>query len=333
MTISPLDIVRAHRRIQAHLPATPLRESAWLSSATGAAVHLKLESVQLTSAFKIRGALNACLRVLEVAGGDASRAPQIVTASAGNHGRALALVAERLGLRATIFTPRTAPDTKKAAIRRHGATLRDDPADYDAAEGAARAYARDGRALFISPYNHPDVIAGAGTTALEILSVVPALDAIVVPIGGGGLVSGIGTVIKACAPRARVIGVEASASTPFAASFRAGAIVTIEPRRSIADGLTGNLEPGAMTFDIARRVVDALRAVDEAAIADAIRGLAGEEHVVAEGAGAVATAAVLAGGVVRPGETAVVMVTGSNIDLPHFGELLQGTTHAADRKD
>jgi threonine dehydratase len=133
-------------------------------------------------------------------------------------------------------------------------------------------------------------------------------------------------VIDACAPRARVVGVEARASTPFAASLRAGAIVTIDPQPSIADGLTGNLEPASVTFDIARAVVDELRAIDEAAIYDAMRGLAREEQLITEGAGAVATAAVLAGDVVRPGETAVVMVTGANIDLPLFAQVIARST-------
>jgi threonine dehydratase len=323
-----LDIVAAQRRIGHRLRPTPLRHSFWLSAVTDATVYLKLESLQLTNSFKIRGALNAALRVVESAGGDPTKAPQIVTASAGNHGRALAVACEQLGLRTVVFTPRTAPYTKKAAIRRHGADLRDDAVDYDAAERAAAEYATSEGAVFISPYNHPDVIAGAGTTALEVLDVLPSHDMIVAPLGGGGLASGIGVAIKAAASRTVLVGVEAAASMPFAASRPLGRIVAIEPIASLADGLTGNLEPESSTFDLVERVVDRLAAVEEAEIAAAIRGLAAEEHLMVEGAGAVTTAAALAGRVVQPGQTVVLMVTGANIDIERFADVVAGVRAA-----
>jgi threonine dehydratase len=331
--ITPLDVLAARRRIARYLQPTPLRHSTWLSEQTRATVHLKLESVQLTNSFKIRGALNAALRVLEEARDPAADRRPIVTASAGNHGRALALVSERLGLRTTVFTPRTAPETKRAAIRHHGVVLRDDAADYDAAEQAAREYAGEHRALYLSPYNHPDVIAGAGTPALEILDVLPSFDVLVVPLGGGGLASGLGTVVRAAGAQVRVVGVEAAASTPFARSLAAGEITAIDPQSSLADGLTGNLEPDSMTFDIVQRVVTELVSVDEDEIASAIRGLAAEEHVIAEGAGAVATAAVLGKQIVKPGEIAVVMVTGGNIDTATLaGILSRNARESGDRR-
>ncbi len=319
--ISLLDILAARRRLARYLRDTPLRPSDWLSAATGARVHLKLESLHLTNSFKIRGAFNAALRIVETAG--AANAPTIVTASAGNHGRALALAAKRLGLEAVVFTPRTAPETKKAAIRHHGVALQDESSDFDAAEHDAQALAEREGALYVSPYNHPDVIAGAGTVALEILDVLPRFDVLITPLGGGGLASGVGIALKAAAPHVRVIGVETAASTPFAASLAAGHIVQIQVKASLADGLTGNLEPGAATYGIVRRVVDQVEAVDEGEIATAIRGLAAEEHLITEGAGAVATAAVLAKRVIRPGETGVALVTGGNIDVAKFAELLR----------
>lgn len=319
--IGALDVVAARRRLAPYLQPTPLRHSTWLSTATGANVFLKLESVQITNSFKIRGAFHAVLRVLEEVGGRARAAPLIVTASAGNHGRALALASERLGLRTVVFVPATAPDTKKSAIRQHGVELHE-TRDYDAAERAAREYAEAEDALYVSPYNHPDVIAGAGTAALEILDALPSFDVLVAPLGGGGLASGLGVALKAAAQSARIIGVETAASTPFAVSRRAGRITEIQPHTSLADGLTGNLEAGAITFDLVERVVDELTSVDEEQIADAIRGLAAEEHLVAEGAGAVATAAVLRPGVVKTGQTAVVMVTGSNIDVAQLATIL-----------
>jgi threonine dehydratase len=312
--ISALDIIAARQRLAPYVRSTPLRASDWLSAATHATVYLKLESTQVTNSFKLRGAFNAALRVLEEVGGDPARAPRLVTASAGNHGRALALACKTLGLRAVVFIPNTAPETKKSAIRGHGVELYDQLANYDEAEHAARHFAATNDGLFISPYNHPDVIAGAGTIALEICEALPAIDALIVPLGGGGLASGLGIALKAASPQTEIIAVETAASTPFVASLAAGHIVEIDAGESIADGLTGNLEPGSVTFDIVRRVVDQVVTVDEDQIIGAIRGIASEEHLIAEGAGAVATAAVLAKALIARDHVAVVMVTGANID-------------------
>jgi threonine dehydratase len=314
------DIYAARRRLTVHILPTPLRRSEWLSTRTGSDVLLKLESLQLTHAFKIRGAMNAALRLCE-----RGRPPVIVTASAGNHGRAVALAAQRLSLEVVVFTPTTAPATKKTAIRRLGATLRDDAADYDAAERLARQYADDTRAFYLSPYNHPDVIAGAGTIGLELLDVAPDLDVVVVPLGGGGLASGVALAVKAAAPRVVVVGVEVDASRPFAASLARGAITEIEVKPSLADGLIGNLEPGSMTFDLVRHHVDRIVSVSEDELRRAMRGLADEEHLMVEGAGAAATAAVLAGRVAAQGQRVVSLVTGANIDLTTFAAVLAGS--------
>ena len=310
------DIVAAQRRLEPFMSPSPLRESDWLSAESGATILLKLESVQLTNSFKIRGAFNAAAILAQ------QSIPTAVTASAGNHGRAMALAGERLHVRTIVFTPQSAPATKKAAIVRHGAELHDDHPDYDAAERAAREYAAAHDVPFISPYTHPDVIAGAGTVGLEILAQTPDVRTIVVPIGGGGLASGIGLVMKHAAPHVTVVGVEVDASRPFAVGLARGAITEIVVQPSLADGLTGNLEPGATTFEYVRRTVDRLVSVSEERLRDAVRGLAGEEHLVVEGAGAAATAAVLAGDVVSSGERAVVLVTGGNIDAGRFRELL-----------
>lgn len=307
--LSLRDIYAARRRLGEHVTKTPLRYSEWLSSTADAQVRLKLESLQLTNSFKIRGAMNAVLRLSE---GDSP--PIIVTASAGNHGRALALAAERFGLQAIVFTPATAPDTKKAAIRRLGAALRDEAPDYDAAERRAREYAHDNDAIYISPYNHPDVIAGAGTIGLEILEAAPTIDVVVVPLGGGGLASGVALAIKSAAPHVTVVGVEVDASRPFAEGFARGAITPIDVKPSLADGLVGNLEPASMTFALVRRYVDRLVSVSEDDLRRAMRGLVAEEHLIAEGAGATATAAVLATDAIKPGQHAVSLLTGANID-------------------
>jgi len=236
------DVYEARRRLGARVPKTPLLPSPWLSSATDGDVFLKIESLNLTNSFKIRGALNAALHLSEGLEGGTT----VVAASAGNHGRALALAAEGLGIACVIFTPASAPQAKQSAIRRHGAVLHVCE-DYDAAEKQAKDYARAQGAVYISPYNNSDVIAGAGTIGLEIVEAMPTVDVVVVPLGGGGLASGIGLAIRAAAPHAIIVGVEVEASTPFTVSLAADRVTAITPLPSLADGLVGNLEAGSMT--------------------------------------------------------------------------------------
>ena len=309
------DVYEARRRLAGRIPLTPLLPSTWLSSIADGSVFLKIESLNLTNSFKIRGALNAALRLSE---GIDSDTPTVVAASAGNHGRALALAAEELGIACVIFTPSTAPEAKQAAIRRHGAVLHSDSEDYDAAEKQARAFAEAEGAVYVSPYNHLDVIAGAGTIGLEIVEAMPSFDAVVVPLGGGGLASGVGLAVKAAAPHATIVGVEVEASSPFTLSLEAGRITEITPRPSLADGLVGNLEPGSMTFTIVRQVVDHVVTISEDELARAMKGLATEERLIVEGAGAAAVAAVMTGKASAPGQRVIALVTGGNVDLPKW---------------
>jgi threonine dehydratase len=323
--LSPLpptiaDVFSAQARLRPFLPPTPVRRSAWLSHRAGVTAHLKLESLNLTHSFKVRGAFNALLRLVEQHE-DPARRPVVVTASAGNHGRAMAWTAEQLGVRVVIFTPATAPRTKRDAIRRHGAELHDDAPTYDEAEHAARAYATRQDGLYISPYNHPDVIAGAGTVGLEVIEACPDLATVFVPLGGGGLASGVGLALRAAAPHARVVGVEAAASTPFTTGLARGAITTIEPGPTLADGLAGNLEPGSLTFPLVQRVVDEVVIVSEDELRSAMRSMAAEEHLIVEGAAAVAVSAVASRRGVTAGP-AVALVTGANIDLEKLVEAL-----------
>jgi threonine dehydratase len=310
-----LDVYEARRRLGERLPKTPLLPSPWLSSIADGHVFLKIESVNLTNSFKIRGALNAALRLSE---GIDTQTPTIVTASAGNHGRALALATEELGLSCVVFTPKDAPEAKQNAIRRHGAILHSDCADYDAAEKQAREFADAEGGVYISPYNHPDVIAGAGTIGLEIVEAMTNVDVVVIPLGGGGLASGMGLAIKTVSPQVTIVGVEVEASSPFTLSLEAGRITEITPRRSLADGLVGNLEPGSMTFPLVKQVVDHVVTVSEDELTRSMRGLATEERLIVEGAGAAAVAAVIAGKTSDPGQRVIAMVTGGNVDLPKW---------------
>jgi threonine dehydratase len=309
------DVYEARRRIGSRIARTPLLPSTWLSSIADGTVFLKIESLNLTNSFKIRGALNAVLRLTEGIDGDT---PTIVAASAGNHGRALAMAAEELGIACVIFTPSTAPEAKQAAIRRHGAVLHAEAEDYDTAERLAKEFADAEGAVYISPYNHPDVIAGAGTIGLEIVDAMPSFDVVVVPLGGGGLASGVGLAVKAAAPHATVIGVEVEASSPFTLSLEAGRITEITPRASLADGLIGNLEPGSITFPIVKQVVDYVVTVSEDELGRAMKGLATEERLIVEGSGAAAVAALMAGKASAPGQRVVALITGGNVDLPKW---------------
>ena len=295
-------------------------ESSWLSSCAGGRVLLKLETLQVTNSFKARGALNAAALFAAEAGRDRA----IVTASAGNHGRALAWAAQTLGLRAIVFTPKGAPSVKRRGIEQHGAELRAEADSYEESERMAQAYARTSGLPFISPYDHFDVIAGAGTVAIEILEEEPDVSILVVPLGGGGLASGMAVAAKTIDRAIRVIGVEVEASTPFTSARRAGHVVTVDVGPTIADGLSGNPDPDTSTWPYIRDLVDSTVVVPEAALRSAMRQLVAEEHLVAEGAGAVGAAALAAHLLPLEGRTAAVVLSGSNIDVEKLVQVLTG---------
>jgi len=280
------DVDAAAERIRPHLRATPLIAG------------LKLESLQPTGSFKVRGALNALLR---------SREP-VVTASAGNHGLGVAWAAQRLGVQATVVVAETASPAKLEALRRFPVELVVHGTDYDEAE--AYALALTGR--YVSPYNDTDVIAGAGTVGLELA----AAETIVVPIGGGGLAGGIGL-----ATDARIVGVVPEAFPAMRAALDAGRIVEIEGTATVADGLHGNIEPGSVTFELVRDRLEDVVTVSEDELEDAMRFLVLEHGVVVEGAGAAAVAALRAGKVERRGAT-VAILTGRNVTAETLARVL-----------
>jgi threonine dehydratase len=310
------DVYAAAERIAALTFRTPLRLSEWLSG-PDANVFLKLEIVQPTCSYKIRGAFNAVQRL----SADGAADLRVVTASAGNHGRALAYAASMFDLPLTVFIARNAPRAKIDAIAACGAELRP-YADYDEAEREAKAFARSGGGVYVSPYSHPDVIAGAGTIGLELAAQETPLDAVVVPIGGGGLISGIAIALKALRPSTRVVGVEVAASCPFTASLAAGRLVTIDVGPSLADGLTGNLDPDTVTLDIVRELVDEIVVVSDDDLRRALIGVVTHEHLVIEGAAAAAPAALLSGRLRTRGNVAVIL-SGANIDSGVLADLLR----------
>jgi threonine dehydratase len=316
MSVTLAHVHAAARRIAPHVRRTPLLRADALSRATGRDVHLKLETLQVTRAFKRRGACNALLARLERDG----TLPPLVTASAGNHGLAIAGIAVELGATLTIYVPADAPRAKLDRLRGPGITIVADCRDYDEAEARAIA-AADGAWVFVSAYNDPDVIAGAGTIGLEVLDDLPGCGAIVVPTGGGGLLSGVAIAVDGRAP---VVGIEPAVNPAFTEALAAGHTTTIAPGQSLADGLVGNLERGALTFDLVRAAGTPIVLAPEPAIVGAVRALFAYERLVAEGAGAVAVAALLDGRLDRWPDPLVLLVTGANVDAATFARVIDG---------
>jgi threonine dehydratase len=291
---TPEDLAAAERVVRAELSPTPVVEALGM--------WLKLESLQPTGAFKVRGGL-AALAALP-----ADR--RVVTASAGNHGLGVAYAAARLGRAATVVVPEAASAAKVERLRSYPVELVQVGDGYDAAE--QHALGLEGE--FVSAYNDPRVIAGQRTLAVELGEQLPGPLTIAVPVGGGGLISGV-ALWAAMREDVRVVGVEVAASRAVSAAVEAGRVVDVEQRPTLADGMVGNLEPGSVTADIAARHVDTFVAVDEGELRAAMRALAFDAGLVAEGAGAAATAAVLAGRVTdeRPEARVVAILSGRNL--------------------
>jgi threonine dehydratase len=315
MSVSFEHVQAAARRIAPFVTRTPLLRAEALSAATGRDVWLKLETLQRTRAFKRRGAVNALLALEEREG----TLPPLVTASAGNHGVALSSIARELGAQLTIYVPKDAPRAKLDRLRGPGITIVADCVDYDAAEARALAASAAGDGLFISAYAHPDVIAGAGTIALEVLEDMPNAGAIIVPTGGGGLLSGVSIGANGRVP---VIGVEPEVNPAFTSALAAGHTTTITPGESLADGLTGNLEPNALTFDLVQARSVPVRLVPEACLVDGVRALFAHERLVVEGAGGIAVGALLGGVLDDLPDPLVLLITGANIDAPTLARVL-----------
>jgi len=315
---SPAEIRAAAARIAPHIRRTPLRRSDSLSDFLGGDVWLKLECEQTTGSFKLRGATNV-LASLDAA----ARAKGIVTASAGNHGLGIAAAAKAFGIAATVFVPRNAPAVKRDRIAGLGATVDASAAGYDAAESLARAHANRTGALFVSPCTGRTLLAGQGTGALEVLEEVPHLGSIVVAVGGGGLVGGIAGLLRAEAPRVRIVGAQSERTNAMALAMASGRATDIPDLPTLADGLAGLVD--AEMLAQGKAALDEIVTVGEEDIASAIASLWIEEGVRAEGAGAAPVAAVLAGRLRRIAFPVVLVVSGGNIDEAKHRSVLEAT--------
>lgn len=306
---STADAVRAAgRRTRGKIQRTPLVRSASFSDDIAANVYFKLENQQTTGSFKFRGASNRLLTLSEE-----QRAKGCVAASSGNHGAAVACAMQELGLSGVIFVPQQTSKVKVEKIKSYGGDVRFFGVDGLDTEEHARQYAEENGMLYLSPYNDEQVIAGQGTCGAEILEQLPGIDAVFVAVGGGGLIGGIGSVIKAHNPNIRVFGCQPKASAVMAQSVAAGEILDMPSAPTLSDGTAGGIEPGAITFPLNQAVVDEWVIVDEQQIADAMRLYIRREGHSIEGAAAVAVAGMLASKTVIKGLNVVVVVCGGNI--------------------
>jgi threonine dehydratase len=301
------DVQAAAERIRPLVVRTPLERSIELSALCGADVWLKFECFQSTGSFKLRGALNALLRL-----GEEARRTGVITASAGNHGLGVARAAALVSVPATVVVPETASPAKVEALRHSGARLMLHGRTYDDAELEGRRLARERNLWFISAYNDPAVVAGGGTIALEVLDELPTVRAFLVPAGGGGLIGGIGVAAHGVDAGIVVQGAQSVASPALHAALAAGALVDVDVRPSVADGLAGNVEKGSITFDLLKAHVREVVLLAEAQITDAMRWLLVHEHVLVEGSAAVGVAALL-GGMRPPAGPVAVLLTGRNV--------------------
>jgi threonine dehydratase len=317
--ISAEDVKAAAHIIQGVTHRTPVLTSQTIDALTGYQVYFKCENFQRVGAFKFRGAYNALSRLSE-----AEKAKGVVTHSSGNHAQGIALAAKLLGIAATIVMPSDAPPSKLAATRGYGATV----VEYDRhvrerEQITAELVAQHGFIL-IHPYDHPHIMAGQGTTALELLQDVPDLEVLVAPVGGGGLLSGCATIAKALRPDIHIFGVETETSNDWWLSLQRNERVKIPPPATIADGIRTQ-QPGALTFPILQKHLEKVLLVSDAQVIEALQLLLFRMKIMAEPTGAVAPAAVLQKMVGPPGRKVGVIISGGNIAPQMLATLLLPT--------
>lgn len=313
------DIERARERISGTVRQTPVQVSTSLSERTGVAVHLKLEHTQITGSFKFRGASNAVASLNEE-----ERSRGVIGVSTGNHGRGLAYAAKTAGAKCIICMSKLVPQAKIDGIRAQGAEVRIIGRSQDEAQLEVDRLVRDEGMTMIPPFDHCDVIGGQGTLGLEFLEQVPELETVLVPVSGGGLVSGVAAALKAKKPGIRVIGVSMERGAAMHACLQAGKPVEVEELATLADSLGGGIGlENRFTFAMTRDLIDDLVLVSETEIAEAIRHIYWQERQIVEGSGAVGVAALLSGKVGPNGVTGVIL-SGGNIDMTQHHRIISG---------
>jgi threonine dehydratase len=316
--VSAEDVERAEKLIAGEVRETPILPAGELSRRVGGSVVMKAECLQLTGSFKVRGAFHKLRRL-----GDEELRAGMVAASAGNHAQAVALAADRSGSHADLFMPAESPLAKISAVRGYGGQVHLVPGTYDEAAQAAREFAEAENGTLIHPFDDPIIVAGQGTVGLEIARQAPTTRLVVVPLGGGGLASGVGIAIKASLPGARVIGVQAEACSPYVDSVAEHRPIGARSANTICDGIAVK-RPGELTLPLVERYLDEIVTVSDDEVAQAMVLLLERSKLVVEGAGAVGIAALLAGKVrpARDGETCVVL-SGGNVDASRLAECIR----------
>jgi threonine dehydratase len=304
------EVTAADKRIRPHIRETILDYSPYYSRLTGADIYFKLENLQHTGSFKVRGAMNKVLSLTQ-----AERERGLVTASTGNHGAATAFSLAKIGGRGIVFVPDNSSVAKVQAIERLGAEVRFFGDDTAITEAHARQFSRDKGLTYIPPYNDIQVIGGQGTIAVELAKQLDRIDAVFVALGGGGLISGIAGYLKSNDPDVEIIGCSPQNSQVMIQSIRAGKIMDLPSLPTISDGTAGGVEAGSITFDLCRELVDDYAVVTEDEIKQSLRQYLQIHHMLIEGAAAVAVAACVKLGNRLAGKNVVVVLCGANISL------------------
>jgi len=312
------DIQDARTSIRDEVRKTPLLRSQYLSGLTGSDVYLKLENLQLTGSFKLRGALNRMMKLTPE-----EKAHGVIAASSGNHAQAVAIGAEKLNLAATVVVPKVTPKIKIDKIKKHKVELIVYGEGYDYAERYARKLAKEKRLTFVSAYNDALVAAGQGTVGLEIVEQLPEVDSIVVPVSGGSILSGIAIAAKSLKPSVEMLGAQPENVAAMYHSLKAGRIIQIPLKRTIAEGLDGNIEDGCITFELIQRYVDEILLFNEDTIRKMIRLLWEKEGQVVEASGAISIAPIVESPKRFTGKRTVAVITGGNIDEELLQSLLK----------
>jgi len=312
-------IEKTRARIARYIRQTPCRASAALGEMIGGTVFLKLENLQTTGSFKLRGVTN---KMLSLSDSDAGRL--LVTASTGNHAAAFAHAVAEFGLRGKLFMPKTSAPVKIEKIRETGIPFELVGEDCVEAEVHAHEFAQENGFVWISPYNDPEVVHGQGTIAVELLEQLETFDVVLAPVGGGGLISGIAGYLKAVDPSIEVIGCQPVNSCVMFESIKAGEIVDIESLPTVSDGTAGGIEKGSVTFDLCRRFVDDFILLEEAEITAAMRFFRDEEGLSIEGAAALPVAAVLKDRARFAGRRTALIVSGGRVDETTVDMAVQG---------
>ena len=311
------DILKAHTVISGQLRNTPAQRSVHLEQLSGSEVFLKLENYQVTGSFKVRGGLNklSCLSPGE-------RERGIIAASSGNHGAACAFGASHAGCPVTVCVPTYASASKVELMKSYGAEVKHHGEDCLETEVYARSLAQENGLAYVSPYNDPHIISGQGTVAVELLEQATALDAVFISVGGGGLIAGMGTYLKAVSPGTEIIACSPAASPAMHACIEAGEVIEVPCSETLSDATAGGVEPGSITFDICRKVIDRSILVSEDEISSAMRDFISNHRMLIEGSAGVALAAFLKTREDYSGKRIGIVICGANISIEKLREIL-----------